>query len=431
MNQENEDENKEDIHKENISKEKNVEREQTKTEENKNRIEEIIKPKQSTTIENTPFYKNKTLIILTSILTPIILLTIIIACFIIFNKTTFDMQQYILIETQGYDTYATIDLNQYLDYSNEIGEKYNNSRSLYKRFLNSIEPKVDKEKDLKNGDIVTISVKYDEEIAKKLKLNPKNIEFKYQIKDLQEPRKISLFSDINIEFSGYSPIIKAKVVNNSENDFLKTVTYSLDKTQNLKEGDEVVVKAKYNIERARQLGYILEGEETKNYKVENVGIYITSKNQLTQELKAELDQKLTEKFDATFNAPLSEDLARNYHSTSCYLYKKLFNIFSQVQENIQFTANHEKTYILTPTDLEKTIGNFNKYYRVYKVKFTPSEESVYREENGYIIIEANTIAIEPEGKYTYKIEDFYFRTYDKLDDILKNATNSKYNIEEI
>ena len=193
---------------------------------------------------------------------------------------------------------------------------------------------------LSNGDKIELVVDIDssflefgvtlEEMEKALgiKVSNKNISFK--VEGLEEANLFDIFADIEniIKFEGANGFGTASVTFSRDyvfqqgdfyfsaedtfysnevdviynNKVIGEVTYYCD-TKNLSNGEKVVVTTKtYLRDALEEMGYIIP-EYSKEYTVSGLGDYITSTDQLTDEVSAKvfsaIEEKIYEKFDSS------------------------------------------------------------------------------------------------------------------------------------
>lgn len=138
--------------------------------------------------------------------------------------------------------------------------------------------KYSKDKDLKNGDKIKVTVVYDEDYLKENKIKLKNTEFEIKVKGLEEGTKIDLFDPeyIKVTFSGTDGRGEPSVDTYGA---LGCISYDYDYSFDLKLGDKFKVTAKYSYGDLKKAGkqywfkyedkyYIMDSEEqTKEYEV--------------------------------------------------------------------------------------------------------------------------------------------------------------------
>ena len=152
--------------------------------------------------------------------------------------------------------------------------------------------------ELSNGDKLEIEYSYDKDLAKSLGLKVKGKKETVTVKDLPEATVISkdeLFSGIIVETEGVAPMMTVNVVNNTTDEVLKTVEFSIvDPKECYDDGDVITVKASFDSETLAKYTYEIEGEGnslTKDYTVSSNERYLTDISEVPDELLEEMKSK--------------------------------------------------------------------------------------------------------------------------------------------
>lgn len=106
----------------------------------------------------------------------------------------------------------------------------------------TIKAKFDKEKDLKNGDKIKVTVDYDEKALKDAKIKLTNTEFEIEVKNLEDGTELDPFDEkyIKVEFTGIDGEGRMNVTDTAEADDLG-IYYKYDRSSGLKNGDKVKI----------------------------------------------------------------------------------------------------------------------------------------------------------------------------------------------
>ncbi len=146
---------------------------------------------------------------------------------------------------------------------------------------------------LSNGQPITIIASYDEELAKKLKIEVVSKSGDVTVEGLQELTPVSLddvFKDLEVNVSGVSPEITVSIENRSSHPFIKKMKFAItDPREYYTEGDVVSVRAYYDEDLCRKTGYIVDVPEEEcvcDYTVKVGERYISSASQLPPGLVA-------------------------------------------------------------------------------------------------------------------------------------------------
>lgn len=150
-----------------------------------------------------------------------------------------------------------------------------------------IKLKIDDNKNLKNGDKVKCTVKYNEDSLKEKNIKLKNTEFELTVKGLKDGEEIDFFKDVNVTFSGFDGYGEASVeIAASSYPF---IYYDYDYyTENLKNGDKFTVTCNLSAYDVQESGdkcwfeydgkyytyakdAVKDNQITKEYTVEGLG----------------------------------------------------------------------------------------------------------------------------------------------------------------
>ena len=175
-----------------------------------------------------------------------------------------------------------------------FGTEY--EKSDFEALYSSIIVMKDKSESLKNGDEVQISFTYDEELAKDLKVKVNAKEETIVVSDLPTAKIISkeeLFKNISVDFSGISPELKLEIVNHSEEDFLKTVLFSVEESKLFyATGDVVNIRATWDEKAATEANIHIDADISdcvNSYTVEGTDQYVSQASQLPAEFIDEVN----------------------------------------------------------------------------------------------------------------------------------------------
>ena len=390
------------------------------------------------------------------------------------HRSKVNMNDYITIETSGYNGYGkatyVFDEDRFYEenenkfkMSNAI-KKYVNDNELFRWGLMLYDIDVNDKKDaaklfivgtelegglsqysgLSNGDVITFSwdSDYDDEemdqIAKKFKVKVNYSDIEYTVSGLQEVPRFDPFDGVEVSFSGISPNGQALIADYPDNGLY----YSIEgDNKGLKNGDEITVKIQYPYGVDE---YISDYEkvpdlESKAFRVEGLGEYLTSASQIPEsaleEMKAQSNDII---LGTTYNWVEGFSLDINY----------IGNYFLTAKDSVSSPNN--MLVLVYKMHYENTVKDVNKkdvniYYDYYfyvnwdDVQFAPDGSFVYSEKDYYKT--KNDLNVEWDGvetgHYSHIPYRLHFIGYEKLDDIYnayitRNIENYKFeeNIDE-
>lgn len=199
-------------------------------------------------------------------------------------KTGITLKDYISYEIDGVNEYATltayVDTEQMmLDYQDKISD---GRAEAFGELLASLTVDISKSENLCNGDEVTISVSYDEALCENADVKFKNSSMKITVGDLEEGELLDLFADITVEVKGTAPFATASIENKSSNEFIRGLTFTLDKTTGFQVGEYLTVSCDVSQEKAKEQGYVVL-QTTKTYDTAGIASYVQNEGEIRAE----------------------------------------------------------------------------------------------------------------------------------------------------
>ncbi len=411
-------------------------------------------------------------VIVLAVVAIIAIVAIVLA--ITLHRSKVNMNDYITIETSGYNGYGkatyVFDEDRFYEenenkfkMSNSI-KKYVKDNELFQWGLMLYDIDVNDKKDaaklfivgteldgglsqysgLSNGDVITFSWDsgYDEEemdqIAKKFKVKVDYSDIEYTVSGLQEVPRFDPFDGVEVSFSGISPNGQALIAYYPENGLY----YSIEgDSRGLSNGDEITVKIQYpyGVDEYINDYAKMPDAESKSFKVEGLGEYLTTASQIPEsaleEMKAQANDIIR---GTTYNWVEGFTLDINY----------IGNYFLTAKDSVSSPNNMLVT--VYKMHYENTVKDVNKkdvdiYYDYYfyvnwnDVQFAPDGSFIYSEKDYYKT--RKDLTVEWDGvetnKYAHIPYRLHFTGYGKIDDIYneyitRNIENYKFeeNIDE-
>lgn len=146
---------------------------------------------------------------------------------------------------------------------------------------------------LKNGDTFTVTLDYDDTLAQEIGLKFKGEDMTFTVEGLEEVETVDVFEGVSVEFDGVSPYGTATLVNNGD---YSDYNYTLDQTDNLENGDAVVVT--FSSDAAEDMLYDGKTPEatTKSFTVA-LSEYLTSLDDLADSFINEAQDEAEDVFE--------------------------------------------------------------------------------------------------------------------------------------
>lgn len=372
---------------------------------------------------------------------------IVIICIVVNAKPTINLNDYLIIETEGYDGYGTatarIDWDAVVEKYGEKVSFTSNIKSTHDSLNNLLSPvtglqyyvnvKLDSSDGLSNGDKITYTWQVDEEYTDYVNCKMKCEDGTYDVSGLTEMGSFDAFVELEVTFFGIAP--DGTVDINYYGTKLSSYDFTCDKYSGLSNGDKVKVSiVNSNPEYyAEYCGMIPETFE-KEYTVEGLSSYVAKISEISTEMLASMQQQASDKYQAYVAQEWSEDDATL----------------------LEFTYIGD--YLLTTK--EPGWGNNNILYLIYRAQVknscTNEDEAYNKVNNIYWYIAFNDLILGPDGKLTADIADYstpnagfkvdsgissgwfstyswYYEGYESLDELYKDVVTSNmdaYNHED-
>ena len=348
-------------------------------------------------------------IIAVAISVAVILMIAGAAFFLLTKKTTVDLEDYVNVTYDGYDTRGTavytVNRYEFLDkYEKKIKLTHAGKKQLkmehgsyYKDFMKYTTPAeifydryvyghLSKNTELSNGDTVTFRWDMNEEDAKKMfKINLKCEDIDFEVEGLTEIGRFDPFDGVEVMFSGIAPNGKATLSVN--NNYIGSFSYDLDKDSNLSNGDEVTVKIlkiygdleEYCIEN---YGAIPE-ETEKTYEVTGLSEYIKD----TSEIPEDIYNKMNTQLQDTFNAHVASSWDPEEKIND---FKFIGNYFVKLKDGLKETPNNYLYFVYKVTYSNDEVDGFVYYwYGYYKDIMILSDGTCTVDLSDYTVSEAS------------------------------------------
>ena len=238
------------------------------------------------------------------------------------------------------------------------------------------------DKDISNGDKITVSVDVDNSILEEYKLKLTGGKASFTADGLDELEEVNPFDDITISYDKIAPRAKA-ILDTSSTDH--SLNYIINKDSDLSNGDTIIVSVSPRSgtieEYIQKYGKKLT-ETERTYTVEGLSTYASSLDDISQETK--------EKMDKTFQDAYATKI------------EELGTI-----KNMELLGNYIQTAKNSDT------SPYNRFYFVYKVTadFSAEDVEVGLQEYYWCAYYENVIVM-PDGTVSADYEDLHMGKHD-------------------
>ena len=357
-----------------------------------------------------------------------VVLAAAIAMFININR--FDIKKYIKPIYTGANGYASVrfDIDEEDNKKKLSGKNPDGDTQYYvRKFIESISVHTDNT-DIKNGDIVKVSIDYNALYADKVKADIPHSEYTYKASGITDGAVVDIYARINVAFTGISPDAMVLVNNEWEDDYLKTLTFSVNKADGITLGDTIKVTCDQPYEELARHGIIARSMDM-SYTADMLSSYC--------ELKEDIDKTV-------INTIYSEITDTIRKETADATYRMLFAATGNTEYLYHLNEEHadnikiEAAYFLDKNDGESNntdkSGNIIRNYIVVEASADISDnegsEKVYFMfvyNNAYVTINGtfNIAHDNPQKRFACAINEE--KLYDEYVGDLKN----NYTIDKI
>lgn len=248
--------------------------------------------------------------------------------------------------------------------------------------------------------------------------NAESVNTQIEQKNNQEKKQIDIFSYVEVNISGIAPYATAEIILNSEFDWLKESMFSMDKKENIINGDIIKIECNISDEVLNDNGYEC-GSKSKEYYVEGLDEYVSRIENLTV---SDFDNIVADDIEIIENKTKQLDTRMMYELTG-----KTNYLFQYNNENLE-SAKLYNIILATQAQLDDK-EDINRLYLVYEVVV----DNVDYKEEGYFFFDYKNIVSDSEG--TIHVKDnttnkpYYCASeYEELYNLLVTPLEDKYYI---
>lgn len=305
-----------------------------------------------------------------------VIAVIALALFIKSRPTKIDLEELVTITVSGYDgygnAYARLDSDTiYYTYRDKYGEdefdekrwkEYSEKVEKLAECIDSIELELNKESEIENGDKLTVKISYDNKLAKKCGLKFKGNKVSLKVKDLEKILEIDPFKDLEVTFTGTAPFGTVTYNYTGDSNYISTYSFNVDKRENLRNGDTVVISVAMEDEQTVRNGFALE-EKEKEYKVSGLSSYVESYSEIKDKYLDTLKSEAQDVIMATV-ATYVNTCKLGELSYSGYVFN------AQSPEALNAYGNYNNLYIIYGGMLTDSANTFEDAYVYFPVRFS-------------------------------------------------------------
>lgn len=365
-----------------------------------------------------------------------LLIIIIVSLVLVANhKTKINLSDYIKVSYDGYDAYGTasaeFDYDKYLDdlmkASSSFKKAYNSDmtcKNLYDSDITwssiadyydavDIDYDLDKTSGLSNGDTVTVNFEYDNDAAAQYKIEYVCESKEYTVEGLKETKKIDPFEGVTVEFSGTSPNVYAKVVNNSKDEVYENIYYDLSKSYDIKIGDTITVTVSNDPEYFVEAYGCVFTSTTKDFKCTAVDQYVSK----TADIKEDTLNAMKKQTEDVINAYFAGE--NKYIGVSDLKFEGTYFLYAKDENGWNWDGNNQ-IYIIYSGKVKSVEDK--KAFDETTVYFPVRFKDIMQYADGTQNVDLNNTSISGETnlEYHYRNVDGYTNKGDMYKELVES-----------
>ncbi len=208
-------------------------------------------------------------------------------------------EDYITVSYTGADGYAVAECSVDTEklYRRLAGKtKDADKQSRYRSLAESVSAAVH-QMNIANGQKVKIEVLFDKELAKELGVKIKAKDYTVRAKGIDAGTKIDLFSNVEVTFAGISPDAYALVTNKWGDEYLGSLIFTADMTENIQKGDAVTIRCETGKEELGRHGYITDTLEV-TVRAEGLSEYVQTPVDIDNAVLSEMQGQIEDTISA-------------------------------------------------------------------------------------------------------------------------------------
>ncbi len=344
---------------------------------------------------------------------------------------TLDMSKYIKVEYKGFNKHATAEVELDIDKMEEdLGE------DITSRLKNRIKLNIENNENLENGKELEVKVEIDDYYLESTGVVLESDIAKIEIEGLDDADEIEAFKDIKVEVTGMSPNLSISVVNNSTDEFLKTIEYKPSKATGVANGETITITAvKWDEELFNEKKVTLK--ETKmEYKVEGQSAYIFNISEITDTVKSNLKttfiSKATSKASENHENYNSNNLKYWLRESTDYKYADV-KAYEDTDKDLSFGTPEVASMYLLTKKADKNPSQINMIIGIIKVPCKSAKTGVTY--TWYVTVKAQNASLKEDGTISdntnYSIQVSDGKDEESAYQKYVNSEKNNYDVEKI
>lgn len=275
---------------------------------------------------------------------------------------------------------------------------------------------------LSNGDYVTVTCTYDEELAEKIKLEISGNSRMFAVSGLPVVTAISVddvFANLNVKFEGVSPGLTLELENNSTNPLVSQMIFEvMDPKDYYVSGDTVKVHAIYTDAMVMDSKYIVDvpqEECIREYVAESDSQYVTNVDDIPLSILTEAVEQGKKAFKDA-----------NEYGVRIYCEANLVPVYINKKATFKYgTPKYVSSYFksVLPEKAGALGLSYNDFDIIYEVKITQADGVSCK---AYAAVRFSNIIKNSDNSYSYDFSDPKILSESYFSENVKSNVTSSY-----
>ncbi len=311
----------------------------------------------------------------------IVVVAIIVVIIVMLQPKKIDVTQVIELKCTGYDGYGTAvaEVDYYKLYEaiaiakgdkdaeikdeddlEDLEDSMDDFRKI-SRCVEDIELKLKDAENLKNGDVLTVKISFDNEDAKEVGLEFLGEEIQLEVEGLEPIKKIDPFDDLEVTFYGTAPYGEIQYSYNGDTTYVSPYAFEVENGYDLENGEKVTITYSSDDKKTVRSGYIITKKEME-YEVDGLTEYVMTDEKLTDEFMDVLKKEAED--------IISAYAANSYNdTTSLGEISYVGYVFNHKKQESGGWGTQNSLYVIYSGLVTDTEHRFDDYVVYYPVEF--------------------------------------------------------------
>ncbi len=292
-----------------------------------------------------------------------VIAVIVVALFI--RSQRFDVWNYVTISYDGANGYASpvFTLNKDKLYKELMGKSNDSDKSYNVKMLIASIDISSEAADVSNGDTYKVRLEADKKYEDAVGISISSGNKKIKASGIDRGTSVELFDKLDVMFTGVSPEANVVITNNWDDEYLASLTFSADKTNNISYGESVKITCNASYEEIARHGFLAQNMEA-SYNADKLPGYIDDVSKIDKKVIEQVGKEVLNTIDVE-TADTTFHMLYKATKDTAYLY--------HINEETASDAKIVSTYFLSR---KGTAGDNNNYvYIMAQATISDSESS--------------------------------------------------------